>query len=395
MPERADPEVTVAPPPPSQPARRPPDLPLTQQKASKAARLAREEDIERVIEGWYNYSVNVAAKLSEDHGKSHQHFLTRMFHAGANIMNSRRPNAYNTWIHHVANTVNEGEYLPKGERKKLSEIHAEHGDEYNTLTAEEKERLIEELMQDRESNLNTEHVTSHGRKRTLNAGLSKIERLFEFLKLTCDIEATYLVVRSDGTFEYPPTWFFTNPAMGPYMENNIRRGFNLDQVGAIIEGFTLSKCDLTAITKSGKAKAKLLKSQIRTKINDSLAEITKSKKVQMSYKNFERDIVVEYGINIVGWSHPTWKDPSKLSTSLPALQTLLDALNSGACHFVRLSKPEHAKRKAAHEAKVKSGEIVPRKIRSDAGRKRQKRKKTSRDAESSDEENRPARKRRR
>ncbi|EPS96917.1 hypothetical protein FOMPIDRAFT_1129521, partial [Fomitopsis schrenkii] len=159
-----------------------------------------------------------------------------------------------------------------------------------------------------------------------------------------------------------------------------------------------------AITKSGKAKAKLLKSQIRTKINDSLAEITKSKKVQMSYKNFERDIVVEYGIDIVGWTHPTWKDPSKLSTSLPALQTLLDALNSGACRFVRLSKPEHAKRKAAHEAKVKSGEIVPRKIGSDAGRKHQKRKKTSRDAESSDdsssedssdEENCPARKRRR
>ncbi|EPS92521.1 hypothetical protein FOMPIDRAFT_1100015, partial [Fomitopsis schrenkii] len=98
--------------------------------------------------------------------------------------------------------------------------------------------------------------------------------------------------------------------------------------------------------------------------------ITKDKDAQMQYKNFEHDIVIQYGVDLVGWTHSSFKCPSKLSTSLPPLQTLLDALNSGTCHFKCLSKQEHAMRKVAYQCKLTSGEIAPRKPRSDIGCRR-------------------------
>lgn len=104
--------------------------------------------------------------------------------------------------------------------------------------------------------------------------------------------------------------------------------------------------------------------------------ITKDANATMSYKNYEADIVVKYGVELQGWTHSTWRCPAKLSTSLAPLRTLLDALISGQCRFVRLSKTEHAARKAEYDHKVKTGEIVPRKQRSDAGKLRSKRKKS-------------------
>lgn len=96
----------------------------------------------------------------------------------------------------------------------------------------------------------------------------------------------------------------------------------------------------------------------------------------MSYKNYEADIIVKYGVELQGWTHPTWQCPAKLSTSLPPLRTLLDALISSQCHFVRLSKTEHAARKAEYDRKIQAGEVVTRKKRSDAGTLRGKRKRS-------------------
>lgn len=112
----------------------------------------------------------------------------------------------------------------------------------------------------------------------------------------------------------------------------------------------------------------------------------------MSYKNYEADIVVKYGIELKGWTHPTWRCPAKLSTSLSPLRILLDALISGDCCFVRLSKTEHAARKAEYDRKVQAGEIILRKKRSDAGKSRGKRKsksssKATTSSSSEDEEN--------
>lgn len=64
----------------------------------------------------------------------------------------------------------------------------------------------------------------------------------------------------------------------------------------------------------------------------------------MQYVKYEPDIVLRHGIVLEGWTHPTFANPSELSTSLPPLQTLLNAITNGTCKFVTLSREERMKR---------------------------------------------------
>ena len=89
----------------------------------------------------------------------------------------------------------------------------------------------------------------------------------------------------------------------------------------------------------------------------------------MHYAQYEEEIVQRYGIELEGWTYEKLTNPSDLSSSLPPLKALRDAIISGTCKFVKLTAAEKKKREGAYMAKIKSGEIElrKRKRRSDAG----------------------------
>jgi hypothetical protein len=96
----------------------------------------------------------------------------------------------------------------------------------------------------------------------------------------------------------------------------------------------------------------------------------------MHYTRYDEEIVQRYGIDLQGWTYEKLMNPSKLSSSLPPLKALRDALITGTCKFVKLTAAEKKKREAAYMASIGSGEIElrKRKRRSDAGiRKKSKR----------------------
>jgi hypothetical protein len=92
----------------------------------------------------------------------------------------------------------------------------------------------------------------------------------------------------------------------------------------------------------------------------------------MSWVWYEEDIVQKYSIILVGWTFPELANPSTLSTSLPALQELHDALKNGDCHFKKLTPEELADRKKNWLADVNAGrrERKHRAERCDKGVKR-------------------------
>jgi hypothetical protein len=57
----------------------------------------------------------------------------------------------------------------------------------------------------------------------------------------------------------------------------------------------------------------------------------------MQYVNYEEAIVQCYGVLLKGWTFNRFVNPSELSTSLPPLQKLLNALNDGSCKIVKLT----------------------------------------------------------
>jgi len=101
----------------------------------------------------------------------------------------------------------------------------------------------------------------------------------------------------------------------------------------------------------------------------SVVDITGNMKAVMQYTQYEEEIVHRYGIELQGWTYEKIMNPSLLTSSLPPLMALRDALVAGTCKFVKLTAAERKERKAAHMEKIKSGEIEvrKRKRRSDAG----------------------------
>jgi hypothetical protein len=98
----------------------------------------------------------------------------------------------------------------------------------------------------------------------------------------------------------------------------------------------------------------------------------------MQYLNYEEQIVIRYGIKLEGWTYDTLKNPSELSTSLPPLQALSNAIDNGTCKFIKMSAAEKKKYEDEFHTKVQSGEVNvrKRKIRKDAGKKKAKRRRT-------------------
>jgi len=95
----------------------------------------------------------------------------------------------------------------------------------------------------------------------------------------------------------------------------------------------------------------------------------------MNYANYERAIVLLYGVKVVGWPLEEFVSPSDI-TNITNMRKLRDAWKAGACKWVRLTQAELDAHAASIEARQKSGEVVgkPRKKRSDAGIARGKRK---------------------
>ena len=92
----------------------------------------------------------------------------------------------------------------------------------------------------------------------------------------------------------------------------------------------------------------------------------------MQYANYDELIIQKYGIELQGWTFEKLVNPSQLSTSLPGLRRLLDAINNGDCKFVKLSPLEVKRRREELQKKQDDG-VVPvktRKPRKDRGTKR-------------------------
>lgn len=162
--------------------------------------------------------------------------------------------------------------------------------------------------------------------------------------------------------------------------------------------------------RTSKAKSDYIKGQIRDSIIDmlgkfmyrirlfinspNLVKITGNTNAKMQYLKYHQEIVMRYSVMLVGWSHPTFANPSDLSTSLVPLQTLLDDIKSGKCKFVKLTAAERKAEDDKYHKKVQNGEIVlaERAIRKDKGTKRKRADSEAENQSESDKENEPSKK---
>jgi hypothetical protein len=94
----------------------------------------------------------------------------------------------------------------------------------------------------------------------------------------------------------------------------------------------------------------------------------------MNYTNYEKAIVENHKVKIVGWTYSRLISPSEIGT-VDDIRALRDALKMGACKWVRLSKRELATHIEDIARRRSDGEVIgkKRKERSDKGKKRKRR----------------------
>jgi hypothetical protein len=111
---------------------------------------------------------------------------------------------------------------------------------------------------------------------------------------------------------------------------------------------------------------------------------------KMSYTWHEEDVVHRYGVVLEGWTAPRFINPSELSTSLPGLRTLLDAIKNGDCAFRKLPQKEAATRRKKWDEDVTAGRVAAktRAPHCDAGipRKRRRDEDKENDSEAGDDQ---------
>jgi hypothetical protein len=103
------------------------------------------------------------------------------------------------------------------------------------------------------------------------------------------------------------------------------------------------------------------------------AEITDNANATMHYAEYEEKVVQRYGVELIGWTYEKLVNPSELSTSLPGLRQLLEAINAGSCKFIKLTQDQLKQRREEHQKAIKSGSLPApktRKPRKDRGTKR-------------------------
>jgi len=91
----------------------------------------------------------------------------------------------------------------------------------------------------------------------------------------------------------------------------------------------------------------------------------------IQYVNYD-ELIQKYGAKLQGWTFEKLVNPSLLSTALPGLCRLLDAINNGDCKFIKLS-PLKVKKHREELQKNQDEGIAPvkaRKPRKDRGTKR-------------------------
>ncbi|KAJ6614645.1 hypothetical protein B0H10DRAFT_1694364, partial [Mycena sp. CBHHK59/15] len=114
-------------------------LTSTQLKEKREKRETRQAEIDAAVDDWRMYTNEKASELAERFDLKPRYFLDVFFQGGAKMVNHQeKVNPYNAFKSEKA-----AENREQGISKHVPGLHADHIDEYNSLTDVEKDALVE------------------------------------------------------------------------------------------------------------------------------------------------------------------------------------------------------------------------------------------------------------
>ncbi|KAG1782060.1 hypothetical protein EV702DRAFT_961417, partial [Suillus placidus] len=224
---------------------------------------------------------------------------SQLFLKSRMLRQHRSVNSWNAFVRVKHMEANKGH--EKGDRIKLTKFIAENRDqlvhEHSRLTLAEKRALNAKVVEARQQKSHAAHANSKATRHDMNATFTSMD----------------------------------------LVSVNVFLGFAIHDL--------IFDVDQHTITTHPRPLNKLV-SDCRTLIQEELGKLLHNikGKVNMNYTNYERNIVEHYGLALVNWplsGHV--RNPSKVG-GRAQVQSLLDALKSRSCEWVRLTDEERVTR---------------------------------------------------
>ncbi|KAK1225162.1 hypothetical protein PQX77_011906 [Marasmius sp. AFHP31] len=258
----------------------------------------------------------------------------------------------------------------------ILQIQKEYRPQYDALDKEGMDDILEKykLIQDKEKREQIKRPSMKEKTADVASSLSSVAGIFQGLKTRVGVDAVALVVKNRTEDFMTPQWIVTDARIMEYLRV-IVWGWDPVHIGQRIEAFAVAGCDITAVCKTTKEQAELLKKAITRLVQDALDDACGTTNLVMQYERFDHLITLKYRVVIEGWpAGLEFQCPSKFHGDTNKLLPLHEAWKSGSTRFRKLTPDEFKEWTATRAKGLADGtiQVKARQPRSDAGVKRKK-----------------------
>ncbi|KAK1233427.1 hypothetical protein PQX77_003416 [Marasmius sp. AFHP31] len=343
-------------------------LPTAQRVARNIARAERKQSRLSDIQDLDHYIQGRCEELGKKHGKKSRYFEDAIYQNGLRLLKTpRKPNPRNAWKWSKARELRAAGF----EKPTIHDIDQHFGDEYHTLTDEDKASLVVEYQKDRAHRI-VRPPSARSTAQRVAWAYATVTNLLDHIRKYAGVDSMMLMFRNRTDNVMPPTWWFSNNMIEAYLPTAARGTFEPGRFAAKLEAYAISGYDTSRMYQKTADITRELKAEIRDLVKTALRKVTGDEDAAMHYEEFDRLITLSKGIVLKNWPLEVFCNPSKLSNRVVDLRKLQNSWRDGKTYFEKLSPDDWAAWKADYNQKVADGSIPPkqRKERCDAGSKK-------------------------
>ncbi|KAI0038699.1 hypothetical protein FA95DRAFT_1613183 [Auriscalpium vulgare] len=334
---------------------------------SKITKVVNQEAKEKLADDVDKFLLDQEKKivaLATLHGVKRE-AVDKLINHKVNYTHSRAPNLANALVHHKTVEVNAG----RAERDKysLTEIRDMVRDDpkLQSLSTAEQDQMKEQLAEARVQKKTGTRVSVRSASQDVRHTFNHVNTAMHELSERTGTYCLMFMTRGHIEDSAQPGWYGSRDSF-----DFLADILHLNPWDIVIQ-FEQWAC---ARSKAGKNLDTLphVRADCTKLLLTGLRWAAQSRNVHMAYDDYDTNVVERYGCKLVGWTLKEFKSPSDIG-AVVALRELRDALKSGTCKWVRLTKHE----KAAHNLMLKerktAGQVPEkkkRKERSDKGKTR-------------------------
>ncbi|KAI6002901.1 hypothetical protein EDD15DRAFT_2157242 [Pisolithus albus] len=337
--------------------------------ALKLNQYDKAEKFKKDLDDAWQSLDKVTKTLASKHHKSVRHVQNDL-HLGHMKFRSKHSkiSAWNAFCWKKGRMMNQSNENVAGTTSTLLDLVRENRMEYHELSAEDKNHLVEEFSEFRESKAIGVRVSTKSKINDITHTLRAVENELHNLRSRTGVETMLYATR--GTTDLPLRGVaFATEGVADFMGSVM--GIDTQDLVSKLEGFAVQ--GIKGAAENHRQRVSNVRAAIRNIINSQLRDVTGDPKAKMQWVQYFRNVVARYHVIIDGWPESVpFANLSSLSSSLPRLEVLLRKWEMGTTYWRALSDEEFEQLRQKRSEELESGGIeeCSRRTRSDKGKKR-------------------------